>query len=82
MHRNKMEEHLLNTIEPVRKPVLSRVQAGVLAQAHMENVIRVIAETEDILERKALWDKLAKTVDPRSFITIRMKAFVKHGTTE
>ena len=79
---NRTEDRILNTLEPTRKPMISRVQAGVLAQAHMENVIKVIAETEDILERKALWDKLAKTVTPRDFIIIRMKAFVLNGTTE
>lgn len=82
MHKNRVEDKILNTIEPTRKPMVSRVQAGVLALSHVENVIRVIAETEDLLERKALWDKLARTVTPRDFIIIRMKAFVILGTTE
>ena len=82
MNTNRVEDKILNNLEPTRKPMVSRVQAGTMALAHMENVIKVIAETEDILERKMLWDKLAKTVTPRDFIIIRMKAFVLHGTTE
>ncbi len=82
MHANRTEDRILSTLEPTHKPTISRVQAGVLAREHMEHVIKVIAETEDILERKALWEKLAKTVTPRDFIIIRMKAFVLMGTTE
>jgi len=80
MYANKIEDRIIRGLEPPRKLTPIEVSALVLDRA--DAVIQVIAETSDPVVKNEHWEKLKKMVPPAVFIDLRMRAFVKYGTTE
>lgn len=80
MYANRTEDKLINSIEPVRKPYI--MTAASMAFDNIENVLNVIASTEDLLERKQLWLMLSKVITPQMLIKIHMKYLMEKGGDE